>query len=115
MWSQVKSERFAKANPNLKINTNVVATADPPLVSFEFIDGSKVSATRKSIKKYALAGAIESIVISIIFIAPLRSLSLFEQKEFASEEFVVNEMLDDVYITANNMDIEYELEGKSID
>jgi len=40
---QVQAERFLKANPKLKINTNVVGTADPPKVEFEFIDGTTVS------------------------------------------------------------------------
>lgn len=38
---QVQAERFVKANPKLKIMTNVVATADPPMVKFEFVDGTQ--------------------------------------------------------------------------
>jgi hypothetical protein len=40
---QVQAQRFAKANPKLKIGTHVVGTADAPKVDFEFIDGTKVS------------------------------------------------------------------------
>ena len=38
----MKGERFQKANPNLKVNANVVATVDQPQVKIEFIDGTIV-------------------------------------------------------------------------
>lgn len=34
---------------------------------------------------------------------------------FDSQNFLANEMLDDIYVVTNQMDIDYELEGKSID
>eukprot|EP01083_Nonionella_stella_P145698 457047_1 len=77
LMSQMKSERLSRANPKMNVNINIVGTADPPLVEFEFIDGSK--------------------------------------KEFDSQGFLANEMLDEVYLFANSLDIEYELEGKTID
>lgn len=40
---QVQAQRFSKANPKLRIGTNVVGTAEPPRVDFEFVDGTKVS------------------------------------------------------------------------
>jgi hypothetical protein len=46
---QVQAERFAKANPRLKINTKVVGTVDPPIAEFEFVDGTVVSITDKMI------------------------------------------------------------------
>mmetsp|Transcript_23181 Transcript_23181/g.33907 ORF Transcript_23181/g.33907 Transcript_23181/m.33907 type:complete len:114 (+) Transcript_23181:224-565(+) len=36
-------------------------------------------------------------------------------KTFDSKEFLAKEMLSEVYTTADNLDIEYELAGKSID
>ena len=42
-------------------------------------------------------------------------LPFFEKKEFDSQGFLANEMLDEVYLFANSLDIEYELEGKTID
>ena len=38
---QVQSERYAKANPKLKIVTKVVGTVDPPKVKFQFVDGKE--------------------------------------------------------------------------
>lgn len=37
------------------------------------------------------------------------------KKEFDSQNFQVDEILNDVYIIANNLDIHYELDGKSIE
>jgi len=34
---------------------------------------------------------------------------------YDSQQFQAKEMLDEVFLTANNLDIEYELEGKSVD
>mmetsp|Transcript_1801 Transcript_1801/g.2593 ORF Transcript_1801/g.2593 Transcript_1801/m.2593 type:complete len:118 (+) Transcript_1801:80-433(+) len=34
---------------------------------------------------------------------------------FDSQNFLANEMLDEVYLITNEMDIDYEIEGKSID
>lgn len=77
LMRQVQAERFAKANPRLKINTKVVGTVDPPIAEFEFVDGTVVS--------------------------------------YDTQSFQAKEMLDEIFMTANNMDIEFELEGKSID
>ncbi len=46
LMRQVQSDRILKANPKMKINVNVVGTADPPVVQFEFVDGDKVSYCR---------------------------------------------------------------------
>lgn len=35
-------------------------------------------------------------------------------KTYDSQQFQAKEMLDEVFLTANNMDIEFELEGKSV-
>ena len=42
MWRQMQATRFHKANPKLKINTNVIGTADPPEVVFKFFDDTEV-------------------------------------------------------------------------
>lgn len=34
---------------------------------------------------------------------------------YDSQQFQAKEMLDEIFLTANNLDIEYELEGKSVD
>lgn len=46
---QVQADRIQKSNPKMKLNCNVVGTADPPSVEFEFVDGSKVSVETFSI------------------------------------------------------------------
>ena len=40
---QVQAERIKKANPKMKVNVDVTGTAAPPLVNFEFVDGTNVS------------------------------------------------------------------------
>lgn len=37
------------------------------------------------------------------------------KKTYDSQNYQVKEILEDVFMTANNMDISYELEGKSVD
>lgn len=36
-------------------------------------------------------------------------------RTYDSQQFQAKEMLDEIFLTANNLDIEYELEGKSVD
>ena len=38
-----------------------------------------------------------------------------ETRNYCSKDYIAKEMLDDLYLVANNLDIQYELEGKSID
>lgn len=45
----------------------------------------------------------------------LFATTFWYQIQFKSQNYVVTEMLNEVYIKANNLNIEYELEGKSID
>jgi hypothetical protein len=40
---------------------------------------------------------------------------VFPKKSYDSQSYQVKEILEDVFMTANNLDISYELEGKSID
>mmetsp|Transcript_21261 Transcript_21261/g.24165 ORF Transcript_21261/g.24165 Transcript_21261/m.24165 type:complete len:117 (+) Transcript_21261:67-417(+) len=77
LMRQVQATRIQKANPKIKINTQILGTVDPPSVEFEFVDGNK--------------------------------------KIFDSQDMHVNEMLNEVFLAANTLDIEYELEGKSVD
>lgn len=42
-------------------------------------------------------------------------LLFFLKKSYDSQNYQVKEILEDVFMTANNMDISYELEGKSVD
>jgi hypothetical protein len=42
IWRQMQATRFYDANPKLKINTNVMGTADPPEVVFKFVDDTEV-------------------------------------------------------------------------
>jgi hypothetical protein len=37
------------------------------------------------------------------------------QRTYDTQSFQAKEMLDEIFMTANNMDIEFELQGKSID
>ncbi len=74
---QVQANRIKKANPKMVLNVDVLGTAEPPVVNFEFVDGTK--------------------------------------KDFQSQSFIANEMLSEIYMIANNLDIEYELAGKSVD
>ena len=41
IWRQVQATRFRDANPNLKINTHVIGTAEPPEVLFKFVDDTE--------------------------------------------------------------------------
>lgn len=41
--TQVRASRFSKVNPNLKIVPDIVSTIDPPLIDFQFVDGSQKS------------------------------------------------------------------------
>ncbi len=69
--NRVKSERLARSNPNMKVKTNIVATADPPSVSFEFIDGTKVCSVHQrllfdlSLKKMHPG----SLMIALLFVS----------------------------------------------
>lgn len=36
---QCQAERYAKANPKLKLNINIAHTAAPPAIVFTFVDG----------------------------------------------------------------------------
>ncbi|GFH50083.1 hypothetical protein CTEN210_06559 [Chaetoceros tenuissimus] len=38
-----------------------------------------------------------------------------ETRNYCSKDYIAKEMLDDLYLVANNLDIQYELEGKNID
>ena len=60
---------------------------------------------------------LDLLFLSLIFLLVLVCSKLFflYQQIFDSQQFHVNEMLDEVYQTTNQLDIEYELEGKSID
>jgi len=40
---QVQATRYSKANPNLEIKRQILATADAPFATFQFVDGSEVS------------------------------------------------------------------------
>ena len=39
---QVQAERIQKSNPKMVLKVDLLGTADPPLVNFEFVDGTKV-------------------------------------------------------------------------
>ena len=39
---QVQATRYSKANPNLKIEKQILATADAPFATFQFVDGTEV-------------------------------------------------------------------------
>jgi hypothetical protein len=43
IWRQMQATRYHKANPKLKINTEVLGTAAAPEVVFKFIDDTEVS------------------------------------------------------------------------
>lgn len=43
IWRQMQATRYHKANPKLKINTEVLGTAAAPEVVFKFIDETEVS------------------------------------------------------------------------
>ena len=43
IWRQMQSTRYYKANPKLKINTEVLGTAAAPEVVFKLIDDTVVS------------------------------------------------------------------------
>ena len=42
MWRQMQASRFYKANPNLKLNTDVHSSPTAPVVVFKFIDETEV-------------------------------------------------------------------------
>ena len=41
LWRQMQAQRFVKANPDFKVNTNVSAKPDPPSVIFKFVDDTE--------------------------------------------------------------------------
>lgn len=43
VWRQMQATRFYKANPKLKVNTEVLGSAAAPEVVFKFIDDTEVS------------------------------------------------------------------------
>ena len=43
IWRQMQATRYRKANPKLKINTEVLGTAAAPEVVFKLIDDTEVS------------------------------------------------------------------------
>lgn len=104
---QVQAERFIKANPKLKISTNVVGTADPPMVKFEFVDGTQVS-------HCMIILLSNTVVRDKASNDPIRIL-LNVQRIYDSQQYVAKEMMEDILLAANALDIGYELEGKSID
>ena len=50
IWRQLQASRFHKANPDLKINTIVSGTPDPPEVVFTFIDDTEKRFDSQSLK-----------------------------------------------------------------
>jgi len=42
IWRQMQATRYHRANPNLKINTEVLGSAAAPEVVFKFIDDTEV-------------------------------------------------------------------------
>ena len=50
IWRQLQATRFHKANPDLKINTIVSGTPDPPEVVFTFIDDTEKRFDSQSLK-----------------------------------------------------------------
>lgn len=49
IWRQMQSTRYYKANPKLKINTEVLGTAAAPEVVFKLIDDTVVSSMNRII------------------------------------------------------------------
>ena len=51
------------------------------------------------------------------FFSLIRSFFLLSssKKTYDTQAFQAKEMLDEIFMTANNIDIEYELAGKSVD
>lgn len=50
IWRQMQASRYHDANPNLKINTVVSGSADPPVVVFKFIDDTEKKFDSESFK-----------------------------------------------------------------
>ena len=127
----MQSTRYYKANPKLKINTEVLGTAAAPEVVFKLIDDTVVSSM------YRIIQFIYDVFISdddrfffriiIEFTLPL-SLSneyfcftydfdfvLFLQKRFDSRHYTANEIFFDVHLSLENLNNEFEMSGKSLD
>ena len=49
IWRQMQATRYHKANPKLKINTEVLGSAAAPEVVFKFIDDTEVSSRTYSV------------------------------------------------------------------
>jgi hypothetical protein len=50
IWRQMQATRYHNANPNLKINTEVMGTPDAPEVTFKFIDDTEKRFDSKNFK-----------------------------------------------------------------
>lgn len=102
--TQVRASRFSKVNPNLKIVPDIVSTIDPPLIDFQFVDGSQV----RDIFFFFYLITDYEINVKV-------SMSHVSQKSFDSQGYHAKEILDEVYQYLTNLDMEYQLADKNID
>lgn len=104
---QVRADRFKTANPKLAISATVTGTADPPKVVFQFVDESVVSSSSSTSWK----------AIYIVDANPHSRLFVFRvtQMDFESENYNCKEILHGVYLKAMQLNVEFEMDGKSID
>jgi hypothetical protein len=104
----MQATRYHNANPNLKINTEVMGTPDAPEVTFKFIDDTEVGPT--------IAWNLISAWTSNNFVTQLFfNFSASLQKRFDSQNFKANEILFDVHLFLDRLDNEFEMSGKSLD
>lgn len=121
----MQSTRYHRANPNLKINTDVSGTAAAPEVVFKLIDDTEVSMRVIYIlewREYCRA-CLQLPSVSVRLPLPKRASSSplllsshsLPQMRFDSQSYTASEILFDVHLNLDKLDNEFEMSGKSLD
>ncbi len=108
---QVRADRFKAANPKLEIAATVTGTADPPKVLFQFVDESEVSCSFRSWYRFRRQRERAFLDAS----SHLINHVAFTQMTFESENYNCKEILHGVYLKAMQLNVDFEMDGKSID
>lgn len=123
----MQSTRYHRANPNLKINTDVSGTAAAPEVVFKLTDDTEVSLYGDYV---VMNGALtcqrlwkcpysiilfSNVRLTSSLLVPPTPPSLRSQMRFDSESYTASEILFDVHLNLDKLDNEFEMSGKSLD
>jgi hypothetical protein len=105
IWRQMQATRYRKANPDLKINTEVMGNAAAPEVVFKFIDETEVCFAKNCC----------GYMMALLSLTHLHISFLILQKRFDSQHYTASEILFDVHLSLDKLDNEFEMTGKTLD